>query len=297
MGKLFNEPFLHGRGLDARPGNMGGGAIEINTVPRFDAMDSSGVVYSKIPALHFPVDDQGRTLLVQDVTYYSKAALADAFRAWRDGGPVCGGKFNSHGVLSPRLSTHSTTYAQAGKKIEAVESVVTTKVFEGNVWGLQWSAESGDQRGLFPQYFKEVGGKRIVVGPKEVPAQTGLLDQTFRAAEKGDPYVSPKSPAWTRPGPTGGSFTAKLVDGSTVTYAWYRFVDQPSFQQYQWPAEKKQRLQELVEKIHAHWQIDGQYMAPPGRGQLVSLDPALIVTPPKGLEVGYVPIVIGQSAD
>jgi hypothetical protein len=30
-------------------------------------------------------------------------------------------------------------------------------------------------------------------------------------------------------------------------------------------------------------------------GSLVSLDPALIVKPPAGLEVGYVPIVIGQK--
>ena len=31
------------------------------------------------------------------------------------------------------------------------------------------------------------------------------------------------------------------------------------------------------------------------RGKLVALDPALIVTPPKGLEVGYVPIVTHQA--
>jgi hypothetical protein len=37
-------------------------------------------------------------------------------------------------------------------------------------------------------------------------------------------------------------------------------------------------------------------MAPPSRGTLVALDPALLVTPPQGLEVGYVPIVTGQSA-
>jgi hypothetical protein len=28
---------------------------------------------------------------------------------------------------------------------------------------------------------------------------------------------------------------------------------------------------------------------------VVSLDPALLVTPPTGLEVGYVPIVTGQA--
>ena len=32
IGKLFDDPFLSGRGLDARPGSAGGGAMEINTV-------------------------------------------------------------------------------------------------------------------------------------------------------------------------------------------------------------------------------------------------------------------------
>jgi hypothetical protein len=73
-------------------------------------------------------------------------------------------------------------------------------------------------------------------------------------------------------------------------------VDQPSFQQYRWSEEKKAKLQALVEKIHATWPTDRDYMAPPSRGALVSLDPALLVTPPAGLEAGYVPIVTGQSA-
>jgi hypothetical protein len=59
---------------------------------------------------------------------------------------------------------------------------------------------------------------------------------------------------------------------------------------------KKANLQAFVEKIHADWPIERDYMAPPSRGSLVALDPALFVTPPKGLEVGYVPIVTHQSA-
>jgi len=88
-----------------------------------------------------------------------------------------------------------------------------------------------------------------------------------------------------------------LVDGSVVTYSWYRFVDQPSFQQYHWSMEKKAKLQALVEKLHAHWTLDRDYMATPTRGKLVALDPALLVTPPLGLEVGYVPIVTHQAAN
>ncbi|MCK7482583.1 MAG: hypothetical protein M0C28_39820 [Candidatus Moduliflexus flocculans] len=50
-----------------------------------------------------------------------------------------------------------------------------------------------------------------------------------------------------------------------MTYSWYRFVDQPSFQQYAWSAEKKAKLQAFVEKLHAAWPIDRDYMAPPTR--------------------------------
>lgn len=296
IGKIFNYPFLHGRGLDARPGDMGGGAMEINTVPRFDAADASGTVYSKIPALRFPVDDRGRTLLVQEVTYYSKGALYDAFKAWRNGGPACGGRFDQNGAWKPMLSTRTTRYDQGGQKLSGIERVVDTKVYEGNVWGLEWRDRGISPRGAFPRYYKHVGEESVAVSEKDVPAETHLVAQKFGLAEPGSPYTSPAAGAWSRPGPKAGPFTAKLADGSVVTYSWYRFVDQPSFQQYHWGEEKKAKLQALVEKIHATWPIDRDYMAPLSRGSLVSLDPALLVTPPKGLEVGYVPIVTVQSA-
>jgi len=295
IGKLFNYPFIYGRGLDARPGVMGGGAMEINTVPRFDANDAQGTTYSKLPKLQFPVDAQGRALLVQDVTYYSKAALYDAFKSWRDGGPACSGRFDDQGAWKPALSSRPTRYDQAGKKIAGVERVFENKIFEGNVWGLQWLADAPSPQGVFPQYSKHVGEERVVIAPSEVPPETGLSAQKFKLAEPGVPYTSPETGAWANPGPKTGPFTAPLVDGSVVTYAWYRFVDQPSFQQYAWSAEKKAKLQSFVEKLHANWPIDRDYMPPPGCGKLVSLDPGLFVTPPPGLEVGYVPIVIRQA--
>ena len=295
IGKLFQYPFDYGRGLDARAGNMGGGAMEINTVPRFDSRDARGVVYSKIPRLHFPVDDQGRTLLVQDVTYYSKAALYDAFKAWRNGGPACSGRFDDKGAWKSTLTTSRTRYDQAGKKLTGVELVFDTKVFGGNVWGLEWVKSDLSPQGLFPQYYRQVGQERMAVAEAAVPAETRLVAQEFKLAQPGAPYTSPTNGAWVVPGPKRGPFTAKLTDGSLVTYWWYRFVDQPSFQQYGWEAEKKAALQAFVERIHASWRTDRDYMAPPSQGALVTLDPALLVTPPAGLEVGYVPIVTRQT--
>ena len=101
IGKLFNYPFIYGRGLDARPGIMGGGAMEINTVPRFDAKDAQGTTYSKLPKLQWPVDAEGRAFLVQDVTYYSKTALYDAFKSGATAAPPAPGAWTRKARSSP----------------------------------------------------------------------------------------------------------------------------------------------------------------------------------------------------
>jgi hypothetical protein len=295
IGKLFNDPFLYGRGLDSRPGIMGGGAMEINTVPRFDASDAQGTTYSKLPKLQWPVDHEGRAYLVQDVTYYSKAALWDAFKSWRDGGPTCSGRFEEKGLFRPQLNTHTTRFDQGGKKLVGVENVFDTRIFDGNVWGLQWFTNQLAPKGEFPQYYKYAGDQRIAVAKGDVPVETKLLNQEFKLAPDGVPYTSPTTGAWANPAHKTGRFTSKLLDGSIVTYRWYRFVEQPSFQQYHWSDQKKARLQAFVEKLHAKWPASRDYMRPPSHGKLVALDPGLIVAPPEGMETGFVPIVIHQE--
>ena len=296
IGKIFKYPYLYGRGLDARPGIMGGGAMEINTVPCFDSSDANGTTYSKLPKIQFPVDASGRTILVQDVTYYSKAALYDGFKSWKDGGSACSGVFRAESAFKPKLRTNTIRYDQNGKVIDGVEKAFETKIFEGNLWGLKWFGDRSVTTGIFPQYYKNVGEKLEVIAASDVPAETHLISAEFKLARKGAPYTSPNVGAWANPGPKLGPFKVKLADGSVVTFSWYRFVDQPSFQQYSWGETKKKKLQALVEKLHKTWKPDRNYMDPPTHGRLVSLDPALMVTPPKGLEVGYVPIVTAQSA-
>ncbi len=295
IGKLFDYPFIYGRGLDARPGRMGGGAMEINTVPRFDAADQDGNLFSKIPKLQFPVDEEGRTLLVLDVTYYSKESLYHSFKTWRDGGPACTGSFNQEASWKSTLTTRTTNYNQAEQQLKDVETVFDTKVHGDGLWGLQWFENDLSPQGVFPQYYKQVGDQRVAVSSDDVPL--ALLQKEFPLASPGPQYTSPQEGAWTNPGPALGPHDVELIDGSVVTYSWYRFIDQPSFQQYDWSREKKERLQAFVEKIHTEWPIDRDYMPPPSRDiTLVSLDPALLVTPPKGLEYGYVPIVTSQRA-
>ncbi len=56
------------------------------------------------------------------------------------------------------------------------------------------------------------------------------------------------------------------------------------------------KIQKNVEMIHASWTSDKEYRAAPTQGKLATLDNAIIVTPPKGMEKGYVPIVTRQEA-
>ncbi len=61
-------------------------------------------------------------------------------------------------------------------------------------------------------------------------------------------------------------------------------------------AAEREAMQKRVEKLHRTWRRDREYLSPPTAGKLADLDPAVLVTPPKGLEVGYVPIVTRQEA-
>ncbi len=137
----------------------------------------------------------------------------------------------------------------------------------------------------------------VAITASEVPDETQLKQQSFASARTGKAYTSPAKAGtvWAVPGPKAGPFTAKLSDRTVVTYAWYRFVDQPSLQAFNLSAAEKQRLQRIVELIHTRWSITRDYMPPPVRGTLATLDPALIVAPPVGLERGYVPIVTRQA--
>ena len=91
-------------------------------------------------------------------------------------------------------------------------------------------------QGLFPAVFQTRRGQarsHIRRGCARGDATPGQGVQTDGAG-RGKPCTSPATGAWSNPGPARGSFTATLADGSMVTYSWYRFVDQPSFQQYKW---------------------------------------------------------------
>jgi len=299
------HPPAIGRGLDARPGLVTGGAIEINTVPRFVGRDAKGVEYTRIPRLQFPADEQGRTILIHNLTHYSKDALYRQVEDWIAGRATPSGQFNLKGARVPPCTARPLSVKQGPEKlpIHGCENWLATSVFDETTFGLQWKDAAlepwsgGLRRGNFPEYCRREEKQMVALPASAVPDETGLKLAQFKPAVTNQTYTSPETAdsCWKNPGPKAGPFHTRLADGSVVTYYWYRFIDQPSLQDADLNEAEKQRLQAIVEKMHAHWTADKEYLPPPRMGALATLDSALIVTPPKGLEIGYVPIVTRQS--
>jgi hypothetical protein len=291
-----------GRGLDTQPGIAVGASMEINTVPAFEGVDSSGVKYSRIPRLRFPTTPEGTTYLISDWTTYSRRAIFAPMQNWLRGGAPVSGRFDPGGSHRPSLKAESSFWAfqdhQMKIPVNGWNSFLEQTVFPtpggGTAFGLRWKG-SGTQ-GVLPEYYREAGGRIYAIDAKDVPTETRLHTMTFPEPERQKPYVSPVGgdSGWDTPPPVSGPHTAKLNDGSTVTYYWYRFIDQPALKGFKWTAAERQQLQARVEQLHAAWANTPEFMAPPTGGALVTLDPAQLVSPPRGLEVGYVPFVTKQ---
>jgi hypothetical protein len=300
------HPPAAGRGLDARPGLVTGGAIEVNTVPRFISQDSHGTNYSRIPRLQFPADKQGRTILIHNLTHYSKDALYRQVEQWLAGHETASGQFDQRAAIVSPCRPNPLSLRQGSDKmlIRGFEQRVETCVFDTNTFGLQWKPSvlapwiGSLRRGALPEYCRQDGNELLAVTAEAVPEETGLKEARFTPSRTNELYTSPatEDSVWRKPGPKSGPFHAKLSDGSVVTYWWYRFIDQPALQDADLSDAEKEHLQRVAEQIHLQWTKDKKYLPPPAMGTLAALDPSLIVTPPKGLEIGYVPIVTRQAS-
>jgi hypothetical protein len=188
----------------------------------------------------------------------------------------------------------------------AWESIVTPFTPDPVTFGYRWNDQLTRRRdGLvtLPDHYEltTVGTKQrwTPVAADAVPPNRGLAHRRFERPQEPPqpPRTTPDDPAscWKNPGPAAGPFEARLGDGSVVTYWWYRFADQPAILNADLMPEEREELQRRVEMLHRLWTKDRDYLAPPDVGTLAEIDPALILTPPRGLEVGYVPIATRQE--
>ena len=110
-------------------------------------------------------------------------------------------------------------------------------------------------------------------------------------------------------------YKVQLQNGSTATYVWFKFNEQPAVKtaQQNWPEVYTDtyldQLQENIEKLHRrvsqrssknpsepvfinYKNEDNPHLTSP---HLAKFDPGQVVTPPPGFQVGYVPVVISVT--
>ena len=319
-----DDPRLEGMFLDQRP-SRDNKAVQMETqyIYAFTSSDSKGERYGRMAPTQYPIDDAGNSVFIHQMMVYNKKALWDGVYAWFKGGSPVDGKINAQeGEMEEFKGKIFSSWTLKGDAIQDdgiklnIASYMIPNVSDLSTFSIHWDSDlitirktdNGNSLITLPQYYhliKDESSGIVIsmeaVSPEDVPDETGLKRiSSISSDEKqfnSSAYVTPEDEksCWKTPGPAAGPFYAKLGDGSTLTYYWYRFADQPALLNADMTKDEREEMQRRVELLHKYWNKDKEYLSPPLIGKLANIDSALIVTPPAGMEIGYVPIVTRQS--
>ncbi len=309
----LENPEWAGFMLDSRPvGPNKAIQMETQHVPAILTTNNAGRVFARIAPTSFPIGPDGNSAVLHRITAYKKAALWDDVQRWFDGGDSATGLIKVEAaVVHPFRQGGGSSWSvypfNAQREQKAAlpwKSFATSFTPNPITFGYRWDerlTRRNDSLVILPEYFRldSEGPKPSwsVVTSDEAPAE--LAQHRFETPKETpqEPRTTPSDSesCWKKPGPAAGPFKIQIGDGSVLTYSWYRFADQPALLNADLSPEERELIQKRVELLHRHWTKDRNYLTPPDAGALASLDPALIVKPPPGLEVGYVPIATRQE--
>jgi hypothetical protein len=296
---------------------------ETNNLPAKKWVDSNGDTYYKISPVFMPMDDDsiGR---FGTMPMNMDSSMWNAVSDWFNGGPVATMDFNvQEGAVHVRTNTSISTSYKFDKTIKVSTSNFVTRISDSddpNAAAFKWKGElikkvEGRNLVQLPEYYVLVSGSNaaVAISETEVPDKSGLkgidsredyeddwefdgFDRTaiFTPMHPDFTYSDEVVDTWKNPGPTSGPYYAKLDDGSTAVYYWYKFNEQPSILNSDMDEAERELIQKRVELIHAKWNKNDTSFPDP-KEEMISLDNGLLVTPPPGLEVGYVPICVHQQ--
>ena len=294
-----------------KPGHglsMGGGAFEWNTLHNWKSSDG----YYKIPKMKLPLGSDGQTTLFKDARGYADSDIFDPLEAaLASGGSTLdptqlmeGGKpidcINGSDPATYRLDG---THAKPGNYLIKVGELVTSTDSAGNCrWTFAPNATDapGGSDGSLPEYFSP---QLTPITAEEAPAE--LVGVQFKVKNDMGPYDGlnnlPVGGCDNAPGPaTPKLYCVATTSPSWIAYKWYKFTEQPAFARAKLTATEAAFMQARVEKLHTMLgaSVDaGKWMKEKGKPaeQLATVDTAQLVTPPEGMEVGYVPIVLYEG--
>ena len=315
-------PHLHGKYFDHSP-NKPDRRIQMETqhIAAIQAKDEAGRTFARVTRITFPLDQAGLSHVFTHNTCYNKSALWDSVQTWFEGGPVASGQIDvSNSFTTNVLRANNNNWKfftrvdgerakfpidwKAFAKRAFIDDKTLTFEFDPRL--TKHEPEKG--RVTLPEFYElvfttESAAKWVPRTAEDVPIETGLHElkpADFHTGKNNDaPWTTPDDTytVWKTPGPTAGPFQTKLGDGSTLTYYWYKFNEQPAILKADLTDRQRTELQRRVELLHRHWKPDQNYLPEPDGIQLAEFDPGLLVVPPAGLEIGFVPIATRQEIE
>lgn len=313
------DPALIGLLLDSRPADPNKPfSMETQYVPAVLATDAKGREFARIAPITFPARANGDSVVMHRINCYSKQAIWDGMKEWFDGGKPIDAALKANGThILPFKEGNGSSWGikpqdESGDKRVPIawDSFAKSSVTDPKTYCYRWNKQlvtraslSKDAEVILPQYYRRVKDKDkdqwLPAKVDDVPSELRQVKFERPKEDAPEPYDTPDDPgsSFKTPGPVAGPFKARLGDHSVVTYYWYRFADQPALLNADLTKDEREAMQIKVEKLHRTWTKNLDYLAPPTTGKLADLDPAQIVTPPKGFEIGYVPIATRQELD
>lgn len=273
----LSNPAQLGLGLDHNPGMADLMASEWETVPYLSYTDSSNNVFSKIPNISLPLDSSGKFILGGDFSGYTERTDT----------------FSEVSTFKAKLTTNDSPLYQSGIPIKSLKELLTGKTFsDSKIYGFQFPTLTGSSYEIGP-YFQQKAGEVVPVAQSEVPS--ALVNTRLPESQPDTHFVYSTPSWWNLSSAASNEYTTNLSDGSIAVYRWFKFVDQPALTRFELSDSEKNSLQLAVVKIQQTWG-NNALMDNPSFGSLTNFDNGILVKPPKGMDYGYVPIVVKQYA-
>ncbi|MGK0363525.1 MAG: hypothetical protein ACI85O_000570 [Saprospiraceae bacterium] len=277
---VLNDPSFEGLFLDSRPSNPNMGfSKEYSASPAIVSVEGNGDVYGRTLPIVFPKTTDNTSELIRDVNVYSNAAKWDAVETWFNGGAVPPTAFDNAGTLEIDFTIDpfpmdggmanaedSPTIIDAPLNQEAYSAIKMSA--DKKVGYFEWDTNVINETAegfVMPEFYSlnQSINEWEAISPDNIPASSAILEnEPMRTDNNEDlPYLTPLEEdchlfgvanPWNSPGPVSGPHKVSIVDGSELTYYWYKFIDQPVIIHANLPEQMRTDLQDRVEGIHTH---------------------------------------------
>ena len=284
----------------------------------------------KLAQLSFPTID-GRTVFFMGGRNHTTAETQDALEAALGSGTLDVDLVMPGGTRMDcsRNSSHPAIYPVDGTAPKHHTKNLTVGTLHGSVEGEDcvWSMECADSLHQREGGGEATAGSKHQIGSCKMPryidsdmrpvaesqVSQALREQQFDSKKCGvnglcgeagqfDSLSSPnKGGCAETPGPASPALhCVRTGTPSWLAWRWYLFTEQPAIIRQQLTAAQREFMQGRVEKLHRMiGRGKSEWIKPRGATKegIATVDPALLVTPPAGMEYGYVPVAMYEGVE